>query len=102
MDEVRRKLSEMLKDGEPASQPSREEMEPLPPKKKMALLLMVSRSEGEAPSRDKTRDRYNTNTSVHYTTIEACPLQRWLAHTGAHRKLAHIAYPRNLATLAST
>ncbi|KAF1377311.1 hypothetical protein PFLUV_G00199420 [Perca fluviatilis] len=47
MDEVWRKLSGILKDREPASQPSREEMEPLPPKKKMALLLMVSQSESE-------------------------------------------------------
>ena len=38
--------TEMLKDREPAPQASIEEMESEPPKKKMALLLMESKSVG--------------------------------------------------------
>ena len=41
-------LTEMVKDREPAPQPSTEEMESEPPKKKMALLLMESESDDEA------------------------------------------------------
>ena len=88
----------MLKDREPAPQPSAEEMESEPPKKKMALLLMESESDDEAPSTDRTLDRYRAEPSV---SIEACPLQWWSGHKGAHAKLAHIAQ-RYLATPAST
>jgi len=48
----------MFKDREPAPQPSTEEIESEPPKKKMALLLIESESDDEAPSTDKTLDRY--------------------------------------------
>lgn len=47
MKEVWWKLSEMLKDREPASQSSREETEPEPPKTKLDL-LMGSESDDEA------------------------------------------------------
>ena len=97
-EEVWHKISEMLKDREPASQPSGEEMEDEPPKKKMTLLLMGSESESddEALSTDKTLDRAEPSVST-----ETCPLQWWSAHTGAHGKLAHIAQ-KYLATPAST
>lgn len=98
-EEVWQKLSEMLMDREPASHPSRKETEPEPPKKKkMSLLLMESESDDEALSTDKTVDRYKAEPSV---GIEACSLQWWAAHTGAHGKLARIAQ-RYLATPAST
>ena len=97
-EEVWQNLTEMLKDREPAPQSSTEEMESEPPKKKMALLLMESESDDEAPSTDKTLDRYRAEPSV---SIEACPLQWWSAHKGAHAKLAPIAQ-RYLATPAST
>lgn len=89
-EEMWQKLSEILKDKELASHPSREEMEPEPPKKMMALRLMDSESDSydEALSRDKTLDRYRAEPSV---SIEACPLQWWSAHAGAHGKLVHIA-----------
>lgn len=48
------KLSEKLKDREPASQLSREEMEPEPPKKRLALLLMGSESDANVHFSFKT------------------------------------------------
>lgn len=98
--EVWQKLSMMLKDGEPAPQTSGEEVEPEPPKKKMALLVMGSESESddEALSTDKCLERYKAEP---YVSIDTCPLQWWSAHSGAHGKLAHMA-KRYLATPAST
>lgn len=86
----------MLKDREPALQHSREELELEPPKKKMAPLLMGSEleSDDEVLSTDKTLGRYRTEPSV---SIEACPLQWWSAHAGAHGELAQVAQ-RFLAT----
>jgi len=84
--------------GQGTLQPTTEEMESEPPTKKMALRLMESESDDEAPSTDKTPDRYRAEPSV---SIEACTLQRWSVHKGAHTKLAHIAQ-RYLATPAST
>jgi len=80
---VWQKLTEMLKDREPAPQSSTYEMESEPAKWKIALLLM----DDEAPSTDKTLDRYRAELSI---SIEACPLQWWSAHKSAHAKLAHI------------
>jgi len=70
---VWQKLSEMLKDREPAApQSSTENIESETPKKKMALLLMES--DDEAPSTDKNLDSCRAEPSV---SIEACPLQCW-------------------------
>lgn len=75
-------------------------MEPEPPKKRMALLLIDSESEfdDEALFADITLDRYRTEPSV---STETCPLQWWSAHTGANGKLAQIAQ-RYLITPVST
>ncbi|KAJ8374531.1 hypothetical protein SKAU_G00051110 [Synaphobranchus kaupii] len=94
-EEVWRVLCEVLNNREPP----RAEVEPEPPKKKMALLLMAtdSESDDEAQS-NKPLDRYRAEPSI---DTEQCPLQWWSTHTGAHGGLAPIAQ-RYLATPAST
>ncbi|KAI7800451.1 uncharacterized protein LOC130564312 [Triplophysa rosa] len=98
--EVWQKLNMMLKHGEPAPQTFGEEVEPEPPKKKMALLVMGSESESddEALFTDTCLERYKAEPCI---SIDTCPLQWWSAHSGSHGKLAHIA-KRYLATPAST
>ncbi|KAJ8375518.1 hypothetical protein SKAU_G00060980 [Synaphobranchus kaupii] len=77
-EEVWRVLCEVLNNREPP----RAEVEPEPPKKKMALLLMAtdSESDDEAQS-NKPLDRYRAEPSI---DTEQCPLQWWSTHTGAH------------------
>ncbi|XP_047016312.1 uncharacterized protein si:dkey-96f10.1 [Ictalurus punctatus] len=98
--DVWQKLSEMLKDREPAPQTSGEKVEPEPRKKKMALLLMGSESESddEVLATDKSLERYQAEP---YVSIETCPLQWWSSQAGTCDKLSHIA-KRCLATPAST
>ncbi|KAJ8342953.1 hypothetical protein SKAU_G00328810 [Synaphobranchus kaupii] len=94
-EEVWRVLCEVLKNREPP----RAEVEPEPPKKKMALLLMATNSESDDEAQsNKPLDRYRAEPSI---DTEQCPLQWWSTHTGAHGGLAPIAQ-RYLATPAST
>lgn len=75
-------MSEMLKDREPAPQTFREEVEPEPPKKKIALLLMGSESESDDKvlTTDKSLERYKAEPCV---SIDICPLQWWSSQAGA-------------------
>nr|XP_055037062.1 E3 SUMO-protein ligase ZBED1-like [Misgurnus anguillicaudatus] len=82
------KLSELVKEQEPALQPLREE-NPEPPKKKTALLLIGSDSESdEETPEDSTVERYKAEPSA---SLDECPLKWWSEHTAVYGKMAHIA-----------
>ncbi|XP_055065255.2 E3 SUMO-protein ligase ZBED1-like [Misgurnus anguillicaudatus] len=92
------KLSELLKEEEPALQTLREE-NPEPPKKKTALLLIGSDSESdEEKPEDSTVERYKVKPSA---SLDECPLKWWSEHTAVYGKMAHIAR-KYLGTPATT
>ena len=92
------KLSELVKEEEPALQPLREE-NPEPPKKKTALLLMGSDSESdEGTPEDNTVERYKGEPNA---SLDRCPLKWWSEHTAVYGNIAHIAR-KYLGTPATT
>lgn len=80
-EDVWEKLSAMLTERQPASQPSTEEAEPEPPKKKMALLLLGSEldSDDEVLATDKTLGRYRTchTSSCHTVSSNLSQIRLW-------------------------
>ena len=88
----------MIKE-EIALQPNKETTDPVPPKKKINLLLVASDSEDEVEAADNACvDRYRAEPC---TSMETCPLKWWSEHAGAYKSLAPLAQ-KYLATPATT